>query len=242
MLLFVVPAYNEEANIEALIRETHEFLSTRGLKYRLIVVDDGSRDRTAAIVGECAKKYPCEVVGYQPNRGVGEAFRRGLNRALELAGADDLIVTKEADRTSDMSILPDLLRKIGSGCDVALASCYAKGGGIEGTTWFRLLCSRCANAMIYTAFHIRGVHTYSSFYRVYRPSALRKVLARYGDYYTEPGFACVIELLVRLAKTGARIEEVPMTLVSGRRIGKSKMKVMRTVFGYFRVIGRNLFR
>jgi dolichol-phosphate mannosyltransferase len=242
MLLFVVPAYNEEANIEALIRETHDFLATRGLPYHLIVVDDGSADRTADLVRTAAKKWPCEVVSYHPNKGVGEAFRRGLNRALDLAKEGDLIVTKEADRTSDMAILPDLLKKMESGCDAALASCYAKGGGIEGTTFSRMFLSRCANALIYAAFHIRGIHTYSSFYRVYRPESLRKVLTRYGDFYRETGFACVIELLVRLAKTGARIEEVPMVLVSGKRVGKSKMKVGRTILGYFRVIGRNFLR
>lgn len=242
MIHFVVPAFNEAENIGRLIEETDAHARTHGLDYKLIVVDDGSSDRTAEIVRECAKKWPCEVVSYQPNRGVGEAFRRGFGRALELAGDADVIVTKEADRTSDLAILDPLLGKIRSGCDVALASCYAEGGGIEGTTWYRMLLSRCANALIGTAFHIRGVHTYSSFYRVYRPSALKKVLERYGDFYDERGFACVIELLVRLSKLKMRIEEVPMVLQSQKRVGRSKMKVLQTVMGYFRVIGRNLFR
>lgn len=243
MILFVVPAYNEEKNIGALIEETHAYAVREGIEYRLIVVDDGSRDATAAIVREASGRYPCELISYAPNRGVGEAFRRGLYRALEICSERDVIVTKEADRTSDLGILKALTEKIRhDDQDVALASCYAKGGGVEGTTAYRRLLSHCANALIFMAFHIRGVHTYSSFYRAYRPSALRAVVARYGDLYEEPGFACVIELLVRLSRVRARIVEVPMVLRGSMRRGESKMRVGKTIAGYLSVMARNAFR
>ena len=241
MIYFVIPAYNEEANVGVLLRETHAFMTAHGLSYRAIVVDDGSSDATGDVVRQCAHELPCELVSYRPNRGVGEAFRQGLHQTLRSAKQGDWIVTKEADRTSDLNILPQLLDKVRGGSDLALASCYAPGGGVEGAGPFRLVISRCANILIGSLFHLKGVHTYSSFYRVYRPEALRRLLAHYGDFYEEKGFACMIELLVRSAKLGLRIEEVPMKLVSGRRVGKSKMKVARTTLDYFRVIRRNLF-
>lgn len=239
MILFVVPAYNEESNIGDLMDETHAYAVREKLDYRLLVVDDGSVDRTASIVGEAARRYPCELLSYNPNRGVGEAFRRGLSRALEICSDSDIIVTKEADRTSDLGILRMMIDGIRQGQDVVLASCYARGGSVEGTNAYRRLLSKCANALIYTAFHIKGVHTYSSFYRAYRPAALRAVRDRYGDFHVEPGFACVIELLVRLAKLRMRIMEVPMVLRGTMRRGQSKMRVGRTIAGYLRVIVRN---
>ena len=242
MIYFVVPAYNEEKNIGTLIEETHAFALSNHLEYKLIVVDDGSADETARIVLEKAHSYPCLLVSYKPNRGVGEAFRQGLNKALSLAKDKDVIVTKEADHTSDLGILQKLLEQVRSGSDVALASCYAKGGGVTGTTLSRIILSRCANLLIYAAFNIRGIHTYSSFYRVYRPAALRKVLSRYGDFYEETGFGCVVELLVRLARLKMKITEVPMLLQTGLRVGKSKMKVGKTIQGYLRIIVRNAFR
>lgn len=242
MILFVVPAYNEESNIGDLIEETHAYAQRERLDYRLLVVDDGSQDRTAAIVRESATRYPCDLLSYSPNRGVGEAFRRGLSRALEQCTDRDIIVTKEADRTSDLGILRTMIERIGQGYDVVLASCYASGGSVEGTNAYRRLLSKCANLLIYLAFHIKGVHTYSSFYRAYRPAALRAVLDRYGDFHAEPGFACVIELLVRLARVRAKITEVPMVLRGAMRRGQSKMRVGRTVAGYLRVIARNALR
>ncbi len=241
MILFVVPAFNEEQNIGRLIEETDVFAKRESLDYRLIVVDDGSTDKTREIVEDKMRSFPCLSVSYKSNQGVGEAFRQGLHKALGLAREGDTIVTKEADRTSDLGILKKLLAKIDSGADVALASCYAEGGAVEGTTWYRLMYSRVANLIIYVCFNIKGIHTYSSFYRAYKPQALRRILTKYGDFYQEKGFACVIELLIRLSRLRMKIEEVPMTLQANLRVGQSKMKIMNTIFGYLRVIARNVF-
>ena len=158
-----------------------------------------------------------------------------------LAQDTDRIVTLEADLTSDLEILPDMLEKAREGADVVLASCYARDGRMEGTAWHRRFLSRGANFFIGMLFGIRGVNTYSSFYRVYRPSSLRAVLKRYGDFYEEKGFGCVVELLIRLSRLSQKIEEVPMVLKGGLRQGKSKMKIGRTIAGYARLMARNAF-
>lgn len=240
MVHFVVPAFNEEKNISALIEEIHGFVSPR-YPYRLTVVDDGSIDRTAEIVGALSKVYPCEVVGYKPNRGVHEAFRLGLGRALEAAGTGDVIVTLEADRTSDITLLPLFLSKLEAGCDLVVASYYVEGGAVEGTAWHRKVLSRGANFLIRSLLGVREVHTYSSFYRAYRPDVLRRVVERYGDFFEEKGFSCVVELLVRIHRLKASIQEVPMVLRGEKRVGKSKMKVLKTIAGYLRMIRRNAF-
>jgi dolichol-phosphate mannosyltransferase len=237
---FVVPAFNEEENISDYLAETHRFAEAQGWKHRFVVVDDGSTDRTAEKVLEAARRMPCELVSYQPNRGVAEAFRRGFHEALRTAGPDDWIVTQEADRTGDLQILPGMIRSAEQGADAVLASCYAPGGGVEGTTPLRMLLSRGANGLIRSTLGLHGIRTYSSFYRVYRPAALRRVIDKYRDFYEEAGFACVIELLVRLVRTGSTVVETPMVLQGSKRRGPSKMKVLRTIGGYFRVIGRNV--
>ena len=63
--------------------------------------------------------------------------------------------------------------------------------------------------------------------------------ARYGDgFITTRGFECMVEILYRAARLGLRISEVPMVLDGSRRVGKSKMKVLRTSLAYFRLMGR----
>ncbi len=239
MILFVVPAYDKEQNIGRLIEEIHRFTRSKNYSYRLFVVDDGSRDRTAQVVLTESKLYPVTLISYRPNRGVQEAFRRGFHAALSEAKETDLIVTLEADGTADREILPVFMEKIAQGFDVVVASYYAKGGSVEGTVCHRKLLSLAGNFFIRHFLRIKGVRTYSSFYRIYKPAALRKVLELHGDFFEEKGFACVVELLLRLDRAGFRIGEVPMILKGSARIGKSKMKVFQTVLGYLRIAFRH---
>ena len=235
MIIFVVPAYNEEMNIARLIARLDAHLKKTDTSYRLMVVDDGSVDRTAEIVQDHSNRFPCQVIRYFPNQGVQEAFRRGFHEALASASPTDRIVTLEADGTADLEILKELMAKVEKNGGVAVASYYAKGGAVEGTTLHRKILSFGANCLTRLVFRIRGIHTYSSFYRVYSPEALRKVVQHYGDFFTERGFACVVELLVRIHHLGFSVSEVPMILRGAERVGKSKMKVFQTILGYLRI-------
>lgn len=238
-VFFVAPAYNEEANVPRLITSVDAHCRRGGQAYRLVVVDDGSRDRTADVVREHGRTYACEVISYQPNRGVDEAFRRGLSYALGSASEGDVIVTLEADGTGDLGILSDFFQKLKSGAGVVVASYYAEGGRVEGTVWYRKVLSWGANTMVRNLLGIRGVRTYSSFFRAYRPEVLRAVKDVHGDFFDEKGFACVVELLLRIDRLGFKLDEVPMVLQGANRIGKSRMKVGKTIAGYLRILARN---
>lgn len=238
MIFFVVPAYNEELNIGRLIDDTDRCCKEVGQEYRLLIVDDGSRDRTAEIVRQTTDRYPTVLISYQPNQGVQEAFGRGFRKALEECKNSDVIVTMEADGTADWKLLPQFLQKIKEGFDVVVASYYAKGGSVEGTAWHRKVLSRAGNIFTRVFLPIPGIHTYSAFYRIYHPQVLSAVLQRYGNFYEEKGFACVVELLFRIQRLGFRIGELPMVLQGSRRVGKSKMKIFQTIRGYLRIGAR----
>lgn len=240
MILFVIPAYNEERNIGRTLDQIHTFLEKDRTSHQLIVVDDGSSDRTAEIVRQKADFFPCFLISYQPNRGVDEAFRRGFHQALGMAKSGDVIVTLEADGTADLEILKPLISKVEAGSGLAVASYYAQGGAVEGTAWYRKVLSRSANGVVSTLFRLRGIHTFSSFFRAYKPDALRAVLSRHGDFFSEKGFACVVELLVRIHRLRFGIEEVPMILRGAQRMGKSKMRIGQTILGYLRISARGV--
>lgn len=238
MIIFVIPVYNEAKNIENLLKKTHMVMTKEGLPYKVIIVNDGSTDDTVKMVESLNSEIPVEIYSHYPNKGVGEAFRVGFRKALEKSKDGDIVVTKEADNTSDLSILLKLISKINNGCDVALASCYAKEGGIIGTTLFRLMLSRCANLLLKLFIPVKGIHTYSSFYRAYSSTALRQIYNLYGDKLIEQnGFECMVELLIKFSCKGKfKITEIPMILDGGRRAGKSKMKVFKTMRGFLKVI------
>ncbi len=236
MMYLVVPAYNEEKDLPIWLNSVAEW---RGKKYlkKLIIVDDGSTDKTSPVINSFADKLPIKLISYKPNMGPGTAFRRGLKAATRLAKSDDLIVTMECDNTSDLKILDKMTAKISEGADVCVASYYTVGGGFADVSWWRILISHIGNRLIRSGCGIRDIHTYSSFYRIYRAGILKRLVKdTRGRLFIENGFACVVEILARLKQMGAKLSEVPMILVGSNRQGKSKMRQIPTALGYFRVL------
>jgi dolichol-phosphate mannosyltransferase len=153
------------------------------------------------------------------------------------------VITLEGDQTSDPAVLARMIRRSREeDDDIVLASCYLYGGGIKGTDLHRIGLSHVANGLMKKALGLTGLATLSSFYRVYQVRALRQMRERYGDqgFITTQGFECMVEVLFRAAQLRLAISEVPMVLDGSRRVGQSKMRVMRTSVAYLRLAARAL--
>lgn len=238
MIIFVIPAYNEEKNIQTLLIKTAEKMQKEKLPYKIIIINDGSTDDTLNRIEMMKGTLPLEVYSHYPNKGVGEAFRVGFSRAIQISRDSDIIITKEADNTSDLGILAELISKTKNGYDVVLASCYAKEGTVIGTTFSRIVLSKVANMLLKFSSGRKDINTYSSFYRAYSVRALKEMYRIYGEkLIEEDGFECVVELLIKLCRNGRfKITEVPMVLDGGKRVGKSKMRTFKTIKGFLKVI------
>jgi dolichol-phosphate mannosyltransferase len=236
MNVFVLPAYNEEANLPRLLED----LGSRPQLWeggKVIVVDDGSDDRTTEVARGHRGPVPIEVIRFKENQGPGRAFDIGFRRALELAPQDGLVVTLESDSTSDLDAVEEMLATARSGADVVLAS-HHDGGELVNVRAHRRFLSRAAAYAIRRTAGL-DARTVSSFFRVYRASALRAAYSAHGEsLIRESGFACKAEILIKLDRMGARIAEVPVSLDWSKREGESKMRVLPTVRGYARMMVR----
>ncbi len=241
MYIIVAPAYNEEKNIGSLLANLKNKMRDRD--YSVIVVNDGSKDRTRDIAEGYAAQMPVKVLTRELNNGIGEAFKAGFKEALNNAKDNDIIITIEADNTSDLSILDGMIKGVEAGADLALASCYAPGGKVTGLSLHRKILSWGANHLVKFIVPIKGIHTFSSFYRAYNAGFLRKAYNVYGDrLIEEKGFNCMVELLVKLGKLKPKVVEVPMELICDNRKGKSKMKIASTILSYLRLITISLLK
>lgn len=231
--LFVIPVYNEEENLPRLLADLETRLSLLPPGSRVIVVDDGSQDDTPMLVRAYDGPLPLELVRLEENQGPGAAFRAGFEAALENCPEDAFVVTLEGDTTSDLDALPRMLDRAADGCDLVLASWR-----MVNVSRRRRFLSAAAGFVVRHALGL-DAKTVSSFFRVYRASALRAAADRYGArLIEEAGFACKAELLGKFARMGAEIDEVTVDLDWGRREGKSKMPVGKTMLAYSRMLVR----
>lgn len=233
MLYFLIPVYNELDNLDALHQSLVSALP--GLDRTYVFVDDGSSDGTPERIASLFSNETHYVLKNPGNQGPGYSFNAGFCYILDELKADDasLVITLEGDNTSDIGILPIMYDLSNHGFDLVLASPYAQGGGFDQTTFFRKLTSFTANIMLRLWFDVK-VLTLSSFYRIYRVSTLKKLRIRFGTLIKETGFISKVEILVKAIRIQTSIIEVPMMLHSKKRMGKSKMKVFRTLLSYLR--------
>ena len=234
MIYILIPIFNEEQNITNLYNELEKYSFDED--YFFVFSDDGSTDNTKNGIERHFSNDKTIVLGDGINRGPGAAFNVGFDWILEHSKNDkDRVVTIEADCTSDLEILPVMMTLNKLNFDLVLASVYSQGGGFDSTGLFRKFISSVANLLYRFAFNIK-VQTISSFYRVYSVSLLKKIKTKHSILIEENGFICMLEILIKAIHSEAKIIEVPMVLKSTKRLGKSKMKIVKTTMDYIKFL------
>lgn len=235
MILILLPAYNEEESLPLLMPKLQQVLSQMKEDYRVIVCNDGSKDRTQAMLEHYAREMPIEIILHKINRGLGESSRDLFERASEIAGTDDVIVRLDCDDTHEPEFIPSIVEKVRSGYDVVIASRFAPGGGQMGVEGYRAFISRGANLFMKVFFPIPGLKEYSCGFRGYRAEKIKEAISYYGNNFIQLkglGFTCTLEKLVKLKLINARFGEVPFMLRYDQKQSASKMVSSVTTLGY----------
>ena len=227
LVSIVVPVFNEEAGIAQLEERLEAVRSAwdPSADLEFVFVDDGSSDRTGDLLRQAfAGDRSVRVLVHDRNRGVGAAFRTGFE---DCQGS--IICTMDADCSYGPENLQRLVAALRTKrADIAVASPYHPEGHVVGVPRWRLVLSRSCSALYWVIAPVR-LYTYTSVFRAYRSDVVRAV------HFEEDGFVSASEILIRAAEAGYRIVEVPMTL-HARKIGHTKMKILRTIQGHFRLI------
>jgi dolichol-phosphate mannosyltransferase len=227
----VLPAYNEADSIGAVIRSLERAGLDSGLRMHAIVVDDGSRDSTGEVVRAHDGQLEITLIQHGTNLGLGAALRSGLLRAIDMAGDSDVIVTMDADDTHTPGAIMEMVAKIDAGFDVLIASRYRPGAQVVGVPASRRFLSYAASLIFRIIFPITGVRDFTCGYRAYRASVLKRATSRYRqEFVNQEGFQCMVDILLKLSRMNLRFGEVPLVLRYDRKSGKSKMRVLRTIW------------
>src|SRR3989338_2451106 len=115
-IVITIPAYNEEKTIGGLIKNIHDVMKSTKYTYKILVVDDGSKDGTK----EVAKNAGAGIYSHPKNYGLAETFKTEIKKSLVLGA--DIIVHIDADTQYQPKEIPKLLSEIENGYDLVLGS------------------------------------------------------------------------------------------------------------------------
>ena len=178
-VIVVLPAFNEEKSLPSLLSRIDDAFQEFELKGEILVVNDGSQDRTSEICRGFQSSFPVEVVDVNPNKGLANAIKVGFLTALPKLKPNDILIVMDADNSHTPGLILRMTRLIHEGADVVIASRYRDGARIRGLTTFRKFLSWGASMLFRTLVGIPGVRDYTCGYRAYRAQILFNATADY---------------------------------------------------------------
>jgi glycosyltransferase involved in cell wall biosynthesis len=202
-LSIVIPAYNEALRIGSTLEKVRQYADTRNYPCELIVVDDGSRDKTPELLMDFQERYTrVRILRNEPNRGKGFTVRRGV---LEARGA--FVLFTDADLSAPIEETNKLLAALEtSGADAAVGS-RALDRRLIGVRqpWRRELAGRVFNLLVrlFTGLRIRDTQCGLKLFR-------RASTRRAFELQQVTGFGFDPEVLFLIERLGGRVVEVPV--------------------------------
>lgn len=212
----VIPAYNESARIPATLRSVVDAIRTRGWDAEVVVVNDGSRDNTGAVVRDFALTAPeIRLLENPTNRGKGYSVRHGVLHAL-----GDIVMFTDADLSSPIEEAEDLFAAITQGADIAIGSRWlATSRQTHRQPLYRQFFGRCFNLLTRMVMNLPFADTQCGFKAFTRAAAQTvfqlQTIERWGF---DP------EILFIALKRGYQIREVPVSWAHDARTRISYMR------------------
>lgn len=215
----VIPAYNEEKAIDMTIAGIKSALKELGITHEIIVVDDGSQDKT----GEIAISKGARVITHALNKGYGASLKRGI-----AASSYDYILMVDADGTYPLNQV-SLLFKCLNGCDMVVG---ARTGANVNIPFLRRAAKTILNLL---ANYLSGVKIpdLNSGFRIIKKEAVNKFL-----YILPDGFSFTTTITLALLVNNYNVAYVAIDY--HKRKGRSKFHPIKDTANYFQLIVRTI--
>lgn len=239
-VFFCLPAYNEEAGIRDLLEDIYNQFRDIGEDYKVVVIDDGSTDKTGKIIEYFRYIMPMEIIEHNENKGLGSALNSGMKYISWNGEDDDIIVCMDSDNTHSPSVVFSMLEKIREGNDIVIASRYLPNSKVIGVSLFRKFLSYSARFLFHIMAPIKGVKDFTCGFRAFRVSIIKKAYQLYNeDFITQDGFACTDEILLKCSRITDKITEVPFILRYDLKKTPSKLNLGVTVKETFKLLWKS---
>jgi len=220
-VIVTIPAYNEEKTIGKVITDIKKAMNEKKYNYEILVVDDGSKDKTA----EAAKKLGVIVYSHPKNYGLAETFKTEMEKCLELKAG--IIVHTDADGQYLAEEIPKLIKEVENGNDLVLGSRFK--GKIEKMPAIKKIGNMLFSRVISNIAGLKVSDSQTGFRAFNRKVAEMEIISSYT--YTQ-------EQIIKAVRNKFRVKEVPIYFA--KREGKSRL--MKNPFDFALKAWLNIFR
>lgn len=199
----VIPAYNEENRIDATLERTLAFFAERpDWQWEVLVVDDGSTDRTAALIAaRQAQSQNIRLLSHERNMGKGWAVRTGM-----LAAGGEYVLFMDADGSTDIAELENLVEAVNQGADVAIGSRALAGSEIRKRQPVVRESMGKAFTLLVRILAVPSVSDATCGFKLFRRPVIDSLFGR----QTLRGWVFDVEILYLAEKSGFQVTEVPV--------------------------------
>lgn len=230
----VVPAYNEQDRLEPTVRDTVAYFRGRETVVEILVVDDGSRDSTAALVRRLGASFPeVKLIRLPANAGKGYAVRAGVINAR-----GRLVLFADADGATPIAEIERLEAAIAGGADVAIGSRVTRSDGVRvNARFYRRIIGRAFHYLVKTL-TVSGFQDTQCGFKLFRGDVAQDLFTR----MRMKGFSFDVEVLIMAQRQGYSVSEVGVnwTHQPGSRVNlvTDSLRMARDLF----IIRGNLIR
>lgn len=210
----IIPAYNEEQNIVSTIRAIASELRAERIPFEIVLVNDNSKDATAAVVTAAQQEFPEIVMVHNaPPNGLGRAVRCGLDHFK-----GDVVAVVMADLSDAPKDVVACYRKIEEGYDCAFGSRFSKDSHVTGYPTYKLVVNRIVNKMIQVMF-LTNHNDLTNAFKVYRRHVIKTISPLHAAH-----FNITIEMSLSALIRRYNIASLPISW-TGRKYGASNLKL-----------------
>jgi dolichyl-phosphate beta-glucosyltransferase len=208
-LSIIVPAYNEAERISAALLDMDKRLHAVDFSYELIVVNDGSKDQTVAVIRNLESRINnLKILNFDKNQGKGAAVRAGM-----LAATGTIRILSDADNSTSIDQFEKMRPFLSEGYGVVIGSRAVKGAVLEpAEPWYRGLIGRGLNLLV-QLFLLPGIRDTQCGFKAFTAEAATRVF--FASKIT--GWCFDVEALSLARATGYQIKEIPVRWVNDDR-------------------------
>jgi len=218
----VIPARDEQDSLPHTVADIHETFAREGVPHEIVVVDDGSRDRTWVVLQELKAKIPTLAPVQNPGpHGFGRAVIYGLNHIK-----GDACAIMMADASDSPGDAVRYWRLLNEGWDCAFGSRFVKGGEVIDYPRVKLLVNRLANFLVRIGFNIELNDTTNAF------KAYRRTVIEGCRPFLAPHFNLTVEIPLKAIVRGYTWTVIPISW-RNRKYGEAKLKIKEMGSRYF---------